>query len=447
MAMKYEQIKSIVLTLLVVSSIFLTWNLWSYQPNLEPIEESNITEDILISSKKEINETVLPYKLLYHRGGNTFGSHSQFEIKSMVNQMSSWDVYEVSDISGSLTDAEFKDLVHGEDRVEIIFPDMVSFQVYNGILRFQEKSIPNDLFDRIIVKTKNDSDDFAKVYFVLYGSQKVYESSINSSSLQAFQENFVFKALSHDEYFGYDFTEERRIYLPENSLELNSYSYITEAYSLKQFVNGLFSNPTLVSNELTNTGEEYNDDTNLMRENSNTKTFSFVNTEEEADGEASVTNLIMQSTDFINDHGGWPLSPADYQYFSINKPQRLVQYRMFVQDLPVFNESGMAEMNTVLGKVNIYKYSRPYIRPTDMLTLQTQSVTLPSGTEVLNRLLEDNIKPEQIEAVIPGFKLSNNPNAGVSNAVILEPAWYYKYAGAWIRIQTEDVGGVPLGLE
>jgi regulatory protein YycH of two-component signal transduction system YycFG len=184
-----------------------------------------------------------------------------------------------------------------------------------------------------------------------------------------------------------------------------------------------------------------------MRENSNTKTFSFVNTEEEADGEASVTNLIMQSTDFINDHGGWPMSPADYQYFSISKLQRLVQYRMFVQDLPVFNESGMAEMNTVLGKVNIYKYSRPYIRPTDMLTLQTESVTLPSGTEVIDRLLEDNIKPEQIEAVIPGFKLSNNPNAGVSNAVILEPAWYYKYAGAWIRIQTEDVGGVPLGLE
>ncbi|WP_456272895.1 YycH family regulatory protein [Bacillus sp. AK031] len=445
--MKYEQIKSIILTLLVVSSVFLTWSLWTYQPNLEPIEENNVTEDILISSTKEISETVLPYKLLYHRNGNTFGSHSQFEIKSMVNQMSSWDIYEITDISGSLTDAEFKELVHGEDRVEIILPDVVSFQVYNGILKFQDNALPNDLFDRIVVKTKNDSDDFAKVYFVSYGKQKVYESRINSSALQAFRENFVFKALSHDEYFGHDFSEKRRIYLPENSLEMNSYSYITAQFPFKQFVDALFSNPALVSNELTNTGEEYNDDTSLMRVKFNSKTFSFVNTEEEADGEASVTSLIMQTTDFINDHGGWPTSPVDYQYFSISKPQRVVQYRMFVHDLPVFNESGMAEMNTVLGKVNIYKYSRSYIRPTDMLPQATKSVTLPSGVEVINRLLKDNNNPDQIEAIIPGFKLSNDPNAGVSNAVLLEPAWYYKYAGAWIRIQTEDVGGVPLGLE
>jgi regulatory protein YycH of two-component signal transduction system YycFG len=446
MAMKYEQIKSIILTLLVVSSVFLTWSLWTYQPNLEPIEENDITEDIVISSTQEISDTVLPYKLLYHRSGNTFGSDSQFEIKQMVNQMSAWDIYEITNISGSLTDAEFKELVHGEDRVELIFPDVVSFQVYNGILKFQDNTLPNDLFDRIVVKTTNDSDDFSKVYFVSYGKQKVYESRINSASLQAFQENFVFKALSHDEYFGHDFSEKRRIYLPVNSLELNSYSYITESFSLDQFVNALFSNPALVSNELTNTGEEYNDDTNLMRENSNTKTFSFVNTEEEAEGEASVTNLIMQSTDFINDHGGWTTHPADYQYFSISKSQRLIQYRMFVQDLPVFNESGVAEMNMVLGKVNIYKYIRPYIKPADMLPL-TKSVTLPSGTEVLNHLLENINKPDQIEAIIPGFKLSNDPNAGVSNAVILEPAWYYKFAGSWIRIQTEDVGGVPLGLE
>ena len=39
--MRYEKIKSIILTLLVLVSILLTWNLWTYQPNYDTMENSN----------------------------------------------------------------------------------------------------------------------------------------------------------------------------------------------------------------------------------------------------------------------------------------------------------------------------------------------------------------------------------------------------------------------
>ncbi|MGM0843366.1 MAG: YycH family regulatory protein [Bacillota bacterium] len=439
--MNYEQIKSITLTLLVVSSIFLTWNLWTYQPSLEPIDEGNITEDIVISDQKELREILLPLKLLYHRGAETFGTQRQFEMEQMINQMSSWDVYGLTNISGSLTNAEFMEIVHGEDRVEIIFPDLISFDVFNNILRFRDNQLPADTFDRIVVNTREGAAEYGTVYFVSYGKQRVYESRINTADLESFDQEFAAKSLKHPEYFGFDASDSRRIYLPENPLDLNSYQYVTDQDALKQYVDALFSQPALVSHEFTNTGEEFNDNSSLMRVNVHNKTFSFVNIEEEAEGETTVTSLISQTSDFINDHGGWP-SEYSYRYFSVSKPQRKIQYRMFMHDLPVFNESGMSEYSVVLGKMGIYKYSRPYTS-LDGTTSETSSVALPSGRKVLDHLLGENINPEQIEDIVQGFKLAND----VSRLVVLEPAWYYKYAGSWIRVQTEEVGRVPVGLE
>jgi regulatory protein YycH of two-component signal transduction system YycFG len=42
--MRYENIKSGILTLLVLVSILLTWNLWTYQPNYETMENNNVVE-------------------------------------------------------------------------------------------------------------------------------------------------------------------------------------------------------------------------------------------------------------------------------------------------------------------------------------------------------------------------------------------------------------------
>ncbi|RIW31601.1 hypothetical protein D3H55_15010 [Bacillus salacetis] len=442
MDMKYEQIKSITLTFLVVSSIFLTWNLWTFQPSLEPIEESNISEDIIISAKKDMREVFLPFKILYHRNDKTFGTQRHLEIENMVNQISAWNIIGLTDITRMLTNEEFKELVHGQDRVELIFPDLISFDFYKNIISFNNTDIPQDNFDRIVVRTTEGSPDFSSVYFVSYSDKRVYEGRIDLSAMESFKENFVSKSIKHPEYFAYDPTDSRRIYLSENPIEMNIYSYIIGTISLNRFVDALFSEPNLVSRELTNIGDEYNDDSSLMTVNTNNKTFSFVNIAEEAEGEASVNDLITQTSSFINDHGGWPEKNGFYQYFGVNKSLRQTQYRMFIHDLPVFNESGMSDYSVVLGNTNVYKYSRPYTSFEGM-TEDTRSVTLPAGGDVIERLLADNINPEQIEDIIPGFKMSQT----APNLVSLDPAWYYKYGGAWIRFQPDDVGGVPLGLE
>ena len=50
MELTYEKVKSIILTVLVVMSVILTWNLWSYQPNVEELgDKSNTVQEVILS--------------------------------------------------------------------------------------------------------------------------------------------------------------------------------------------------------------------------------------------------------------------------------------------------------------------------------------------------------------------------------------------------------------
>ena len=72
--MKYENIKSVILSVLVVTSVVLTWNLWTYQPNYATKENSNLVKEIALSEKREMTEIIKPNKIIYHFTDAHFGT-------------------------------------------------------------------------------------------------------------------------------------------------------------------------------------------------------------------------------------------------------------------------------------------------------------------------------------------------------------------------------------
>ena len=58
MGLTYENIKSIILAILIVTSLLLTWNLWTYQPNYEELKKSKVVQEVSLSPKKDIKEIV-----------------------------------------------------------------------------------------------------------------------------------------------------------------------------------------------------------------------------------------------------------------------------------------------------------------------------------------------------------------------------------------------------
>ena len=56
----------------------------------------------------------------------------------------------------------------------------------------------------------------------------------------------------------------------------------------------------------------------------------------------------------------------------------------------------------------------------------------------------DEIDGSQVDEIIPGYfmKYDTNPNL-----FMLEPSWFYRVKGNWIRFSPEKLGGEMIGLE
>jgi len=51
MELKYEHIKSIILGILIVTSLLLTWNFWTYQPRYDELQETKVVQEVSLSSE------------------------------------------------------------------------------------------------------------------------------------------------------------------------------------------------------------------------------------------------------------------------------------------------------------------------------------------------------------------------------------------------------------
>ncbi len=435
--MRYEQMKSIVLTLLVVISIVITFNLWTYQPDYEPIEK-NDTYDIAISDKKEIKDLILPYKVLYHQADQTYGTNSDIETNRIMKELATWNLSPLTELTDSLTPADFMKLVHGQNNVEIIFPDIVPFSIMRNVLKFEEKALPANEFNRIIISMKEDNNaESGTIYFVNYDQtdKTVYQATVSTQYLSDFYNDFFLKARKYPSYFRYDLTDSRAIFLPEETTELYSYKYYIDLIDIGNFRNALFSNPSVVRGDMT----EYTDGTSIMKIHSESKTLSYINPSEEAIGLGDPAKLFQRSVDYVNEHGGWT---DKYRYFSMSSLEQKIVYRLFLQGYPVFNDNNMAEISQIWGNEKVHQYQRPYFSVFLGLPSEPEEIQLTSGYTALDFLLADEfINKEYVEDIAIGYKLSRDPQFNDQKVIIFEPAWYYKYSGLWIRLPLERLGG------
>jgi regulatory protein YycH of two-component signal transduction system YycFG len=73
--MNREQAKTVILVLLVCSSVFFTYNLWTFKPNYDFIQNSQYLENEPISQeKKEPANVIRPYQMFVHQNTEHYGT-------------------------------------------------------------------------------------------------------------------------------------------------------------------------------------------------------------------------------------------------------------------------------------------------------------------------------------------------------------------------------------
>ncbi|SFB01943.1 MULTISPECIES: YycH family regulatory protein [unclassified Bacillus (in: firmicutes)] len=439
--MRYENIKSGVLIALVLISAILTWNLWTYQPNHEKLNNANYIEEVEIGEKKDIKKIIRPDRILYHVKDQHYGTSNSNDIDKVMREMGSWVFYDVENDTEHVQN--FKELVHGKGKVEIVYPEGVPIELYKGVLDFEEKKLPNFEFDRIVMDVENLPKDSGTVYFVSYKNREVYKARVTPSFLNDFHRDFYKNVDQLPRFQAFD-TEKRVIYLPEEATVMVKYKYLPHNLNSEEFKEALFNDPSSVKKSIVQDGEEYADVSSLMNIDYRDNMLLYVNPGESSDYIARPYDLLKQSIDFINEHGGWT---DGYRFVSMDEINQKVTFRLFsIEGYPVFNERGMSEITEVWGRNEINKYIRPNFELGFPLRTEMSSVTLPSGKEVLEYLQKrEGFKPHLLEELILGYRMDRVTEE--QRLIVLEPTWFYRYDKAWGQISQEDLGGLKRGLE
>ncbi|AUD15413.1 transcriptional regulator [Planococcus sp. MB-3u-09] len=439
--MKYlEHVKSIALFILIFLSLALTFTIWTFTPSLEEIETPTQV-DVAIGDKRSADEVVRPVKVLYHHEDKVTGTFSQTEIEEMLETIQQWQISDVQIFEEEAGTEVLKQYLQNPGRTVLYYPGAVPFPVFDAIMDITDNNLPESTFNRVVVEWGTEEDPDSVIYFINTGSGRVYEAQVSETELVKFRGDYVQQSEEYDRYITDPRIGNLPVYVPEDPIEKTGFDYLLEETSAAIFADAIMDSPSAeFAGDLQS--EEFTDDSGaIMRELDSQKSINYVQPKAETSDPAIPSDLVFNSINFVNEHGGWT---DQYVYFGMKSVNQQISYQLFFEGSPVFSNMTAVSLDVEWGIDNGIEQAFRYSRPTYLLdsVAETRTIEMASGEAVLDALARLEMDLSTIEAVTIGYELTES-----EPLITFQPAWYYKANGKWTRLSDESVGGVKLGLE
>lgn len=448
--MSIENFKTILLINLVAISLFLSYSLWTYQPEFNSDQDQKYIQDVPAMTKKELTNLVFPSRMIVHKDNKHIASEQSLYINPVYKQLEQGEFHDFRDISYKIEKDEFLTFMHGNHKAEFIFPTEIPLDVMKSIFSIKEQNMGTYSFNRIIIDLEESNDNDIKTYFVSYDTRRVYEMTLQGLALKDLEDAYdQFITDARQTYFMYKIDNARAVFLPEESVELPRMLYVTSELQEDMFKNSLFTDPRYIKKDQSEFRETYTDGTRLLQIEKATRLMDYMNSSISTEVHLTGGILVQRSVDFVNSHGGWT---DFYRFYALNSKKGEIVFRLFANNsYPVFSTTGISVIRQVWGEEELSTYRRPFFK----LLLKREDdekVKLPSGREVvylLESLPEANLKA--IRSIEIGYEM--NPEVGMDgekiSAVKLEPVWFISYEHSYKKIEWDKVngGGDLNGLE
>ncbi|WP_033543228.1 YycH family regulatory protein [Planococcus sp. CAU13] len=445
--MKYiEQIKSIALFLLVFLSLALTFIIWNFTPTtLDPIDPTPAI-DTAIADTKKIEQVIRPLKILYHSEENITGSVNNDEIDLFLNSMDQWQISDLMLLSDEATADEMIEYMHQPSRAVLYYPGGVPFPVLDAMVDISDTNVPEATINRLVVNWESSANGELVVYFINSESGRIYQGVTPISDFSKFERNIIAPSEQYPLYITNESIGTMPIYVPAEPVNLSSYVYLYEETPLEEYADRLFDGSSFQpASSLMDGG--YTDNTGAFLEKEAViKGLNYVQSKAETADPAIPSELVFNTIKFINDHGGWT---NDYYYFGMEPLNQEIEYRLFINNIPVFGSPLSTAIDVKWGiadgEEQVFRYERPIyiLEPTGRTVLKDQA----SGSAVLAALarLEEE-KRAAVTDIMLGYELMRNSN-DPDRLMVAEPIWYYRMDGSWLKLPNDVIGGGPFGLE
>ncbi|MCW9133155.1 two-component system activity regulator YycH [Bacillus paramycoides] len=423
--MSMENFKTIVLINLVVISLFLTFNLWTYVPDSTSMQNTKFVQGNEDINPIKISEIVRPSSVIIHKEKNHYVSENKENVDSIYKILENGELHDFREITGSVPKGDFLSYVHGEEKIEFVFPTNIPLDTIKSMFNIKDKNIEsNRSFNRIIIDPSRSKDQEIKVNFVSYDtSRKIYQATLTGAYVKDIlnaQNQLITVARP---YFEYQINDTKKLFLPDGITELSKVEYITSKLEVDTFKNALFSDPRYLSPISEKTKETFTDGIRSMEIDKSNAMLKYKNSAVHSDKTTDNAIILQKSFDFVSGHSG-TLKFYRFDYISKGK----TSFRLYEGGLPVFNADGIAELKQAWGSGEVMQYERPLYNLSFSLPNKQPTTSLASGHTVMTSL-ENNpeIDKNSIQDVGIGYKLSLEPSINARTMGILQPIWYVKY--------------------
>lgn len=437
-----EQIKSVILLILVLLSIVLTFAIWTYTPSLQVIKETQV-DQLMVGKKKNLHEVIKPYRILVREQDEWKGTIGSETIDYFMEIMGNWKASELSLIQNNMSNKKINDFLRENNRMTLFFPEEVPIKVFHSIVPLSQDELPEMGFNRLVVDwSKVNANKMLTLYFWSESHHTLFSAEVKMTE-DYFQTTVLQSLKSLVSYKEIERPNQLSLYVPTDEINLVQYTYYVDEIQPEMFKDILFYDPTIVRKNVENQDlVKYTDGMTLMTVDIKNRYLNYVNPASESMAELPTSRLLSDSFEFVNDHGGFT---GDYRLISINEQKHMIEYQLYKQGFPIFSADTTTRIITTWGENQLFRYKRPYfLLDLDINSEQNQR-KLATGLEVAEFIKKTNQLPlNDVDDLVLGYYLKQNDN---NLLFTLEPSWFAVSQGSWIRLAPEESGGGNRGLE
>ncbi|MEC5425089.1 two-component system activity regulator YycH [Virgibacillus sp. C22-A2] len=434
--MKLETAKSFLLTILVGVSLLLTFGLWSSQPNSAQLNNAQLLNEVDLGGEDESKRSLIePRKIIFHSNESHYGFENPKDRKKLYEDMQSWVLYNFT--TGGATNRS-----SSNQTVEVIFPDAIPMEVVSILFTLNEEvELPNWSFEQVYFEFSQETQSLEVQFISIDGRRQanaVINDSVNYHQLWSIMSSL--DGLTEYTLLG---KSESAIYIPLEKPNLKRHSIPVNSIDPRLMVDALFANPSVVSlsNSPNRGGPYYTDSQRELSVNENRTSLEYFNPVSDDFEPMSTVNLLDRSIQSINDHKGWL---EEYNLLNIEPALNKIEYQMFYEGFPVFNNSGLSTMTQEWRNQELFRYQRPLFRLSNSAGSGSETVDVSSGGDIAYNLrdeFDNDSGVEHIRDIELGYRLTYQSN-DLNDYITLDPAWYMNYNGTWQEIKFEEFSPV-----
>lgn len=434
-----EKIKTVVLWVLILTSVVLTYLIWTYQPYVGTIEHPEYFTSDPIGEERTFFDVLQPRNIIIHEDDEIYELLPHGDVyKQLVKLLQNVEFTEFVQTSN----LEAPSLHKRFEGIEIIFPNEIKDEWIKELLAMEEDDyFPLSVVDRIyVLLNRNGNEAEIKIRFISFTEEVMYEVNTNISekvyySIYEEYENQLIKVRP------ITFTKSSSLYkkinyVPSEKITLKEYMYYSETLSQESFKHFLFNDPEFVKRYFQgNLDETYTDGRRMMNIVENGTVLRYYIHPFSSEQDSLYESTIMDtSLDFINSHAGWTDQYFfdEFQETSFNEQ---IIFRMNVNGLPVMRANSYIKeyyMMELTQKGNqITEYNRSLLHLTEEVFVT--DVEIPTY-EVIENIIQysDRFEWNSLEDLTIGYFMRKQ-----GSFIIFEPGWFVKDRGVWKHVDPE----------